>query len=115
MAQGALITGLTPEVTALRGLLNEAIASEPAFVGVLAGKFSGLDTVYRPADTDAHPLTGGRAHDHEGEGGSRCCTKAARYSWSWVTDRWTPSRPSGPRRRALGPTCRDRPDRPVGS
>jgi hypothetical protein len=68
MAQGALITGLTPEVTALRGLLNEAIASEPALAGVLAGKFSGLDTVYRPADTDAHPLTGGSAHDHEGEG-----------------------------------------------
>ncbi len=67
-AQGALISGLTPEVTALRGLLNEAIASEPAFARLLAGKLSGLDTVYRPADADAHPLTGGRAHDPEGEG-----------------------------------------------
>ncbi|MFF5279866.1 FAD-dependent monooxygenase [Streptomyces sp. 900116325] len=68
LAQGALITGLTPDVTALRGLLNEAIAAEPAFAGMLAGKLSGLDTVYRPADPDAHPLTGGRAHDPEGEG-----------------------------------------------
>ncbi|MDH6523125.1 2-polyprenyl-6-methoxyphenol hydroxylase-like FAD-dependent oxidoreductase [Streptomyces sp. SAI-135] len=68
MAQGALITGLTADVTALRGLLNEAIASEPAFAGMLAGKLSGLDTVYRPTATEAHPLTGGRAHDPEGEG-----------------------------------------------
>ncbi len=36
LAQGALITQLTPEITALRGLLNEAIASEPTFAGMLA-------------------------------------------------------------------------------
>jgi 2-polyprenyl-6-methoxyphenol hydroxylase-like FAD-dependent oxidoreductase len=67
-AQGALITGLTPEVTALRGLLNEAIATEPAFARMLAGKLAGLDITYRPAEPDAHPLTGDRAHDPEGEG-----------------------------------------------
>ncbi|MEU1599522.1 FAD-dependent monooxygenase [Streptomyces sp. NPDC005708] len=68
MAQTALITGLTPEVSALRSLLNQAVAGEPAFARMLAGKLSGLDTVYRPADPGAHPLTGSRAHDPEGEG-----------------------------------------------
>jgi len=68
MAQGALITGLTPEVNALRSLLGEAIAAESGFARMLAGKLSGLDTVYRPADPDAHPLVGARAHDPEGAG-----------------------------------------------
>ncbi|MEV5987418.1 FAD-dependent monooxygenase [Streptomyces sp. NPDC052051] len=68
MAQTALITGLTPGVNALRGLLTEAIATEPDFSRMLAGKLSGLDTVYRSADPDAHPLTGARAHDREGDG-----------------------------------------------
>jgi len=68
MAQGALITGLTPDVNALRQLLSDAITAEPGFARTLAGKLSGVDTVYRPADPDAHPLTGARAHDPEGEG-----------------------------------------------
>ncbi|MEU6346536.1 FAD-dependent monooxygenase [Streptomyces sp. NPDC046977] len=68
LAQTALIVGLTPEVTALRALLNEAIAGTPAFTGLLAGKLSGLDTAYPSEDADAHPLTGTRAHDPEGDG-----------------------------------------------
>ncbi|MET8537447.1 FAD-dependent monooxygenase [Streptomyces sp. NPDC005065] len=68
LAQTALIVGLTPEVTALRALLNEAIAVTPAFSRLLAAKLSGLDVVYPSADVDAHPLTGGRVHDPEGEG-----------------------------------------------
>ncbi|WP_175609273.1 FAD-dependent monooxygenase, partial [Streptacidiphilus griseoplanus] len=68
LAQGGLISGLSPEVTALRSMLNEAIAKEPGFSALLAGKLSGLDVVYQSADPEAHPLTGARAHDPEGEG-----------------------------------------------
>ncbi|MFF8593847.1 FAD-dependent monooxygenase [Streptomyces sp. NPDC015220] len=68
LAQGGLIASLTPEVTALRALLDEAIAEEPGFAALLAGKLSGLDVVYRSDDPGAHPLTGARAHDPEGEG-----------------------------------------------
>ncbi|CAM5553308.1 MULTISPECIES: FAD-dependent oxidoreductase [Streptomyces] len=68
LAQSALITGLTPDVTALRSLLSDAIADEPGLSRMLAGKLSGLDTAYPPADADAHPLTGVRAYDPEGQG-----------------------------------------------
>ncbi|MGW3461128.1 FAD-dependent oxidoreductase [Streptomyces olivaceoviridis] len=68
LAQSVLITGLTPDVTALRSLLSDAIADEPGFSRMLAGKLSGLDTAYPPADADAHPLTGVRAYDPEGQG-----------------------------------------------
>ncbi|MFQ6147112.1 FAD-dependent monooxygenase [Streptomyces seoulensis] len=68
LAQGGLISSLTPETTALRALLNEAIADEPGFAALLAGKLSGLDIAYRSDDPGDHPLTGVRAHDPEGEG-----------------------------------------------
>ncbi|MEU2226750.1 MULTISPECIES: FAD-dependent monooxygenase [unclassified Streptomyces] len=68
LAQSALITGLTPDVTALRTLLSDAIAHEPRFSRMLAGKLSGIDTSYDPADPGAHPLTGTRAYDPEGQG-----------------------------------------------
>ncbi|MFJ8006710.1 FAD-dependent monooxygenase [Streptomyces fagopyri] len=67
-AQTALIVGLTPEVTALRALLSEAVVRAGAFSELLAGKLSGLDIAYPPADPRAHPLTGVRAYDPEGEG-----------------------------------------------
>nr|BFD87755.1 monooxygenase [Streptomyces sp. Xyl84] len=68
LAQGALITRSTPETAALRGLLNEAITTGPAFSGMLARKLSGLDVVYRSDDPAAHPLTGARVHDPAGDG-----------------------------------------------
>ncbi|MER5407478.1 FAD-dependent monooxygenase [Streptomyces sp. NPDC002769] len=68
LAQTALIVGLTPETTALRALLSEAVAGTRAFSDFLAGKLSGLDIAYPPADPGAHPLTGVRAYDPEGEG-----------------------------------------------
>lgn len=68
LAQTALIVGLTPEITALRALLGEAVVGARAFSDFLAGKLSGLDIAYPPADPEAHPLTGVRAHDPEGEG-----------------------------------------------
>ena len=66
LAQTALIVGLTPEITALRTLLGQAVSGIPDFSGMLAMRLSGLDIHYPSAD--AHPLTGGRAHDPEGEG-----------------------------------------------
>ncbi|WP_046733282.1 FAD-dependent monooxygenase [Streptomyces humi] len=68
LAQSALITGLTPDVSALRSLLSDAVAGDPHFSRMLAGKLSGLDTVYPPTDPHAHPLTGVRAYDPEGQG-----------------------------------------------
>ncbi|MGV9703297.1 FAD-dependent monooxygenase [Streptomyces sp. NPDC003483] len=68
LAQTALIVGLNPEVTALRALLSDALAGVRAFSDLLAGKLSGLDIAYPPADAGAHPLTGVRAYDPEGEG-----------------------------------------------
>ncbi|MGW3635348.1 FAD-dependent monooxygenase [Streptomyces sp. NPDC005122] len=68
LAQTALIVGLNPEVTALRALLSEALAGERGFSDLLASKLSGLDIAYPPAGTGAHPLTGVRAYDPEGEG-----------------------------------------------
>ncbi|MEU9246036.1 FAD-dependent monooxygenase [Streptomyces sp. NPDC048385] len=68
LAQTALIVGLTPEVTALRATLNEAVTDAPGFSALLAGKLSGLDIVYRSDAPAAHPLTGVRVYDPEGEG-----------------------------------------------
>ncbi|WP_244216992.1 hypothetical protein [Streptomyces carpinensis] len=68
LAQSALITGVTPDVTALRSLLSDSIANDPRFSRMLAGKLSGIDTFYDPGDPAAHPLTGTRAHDPEGQG-----------------------------------------------
>jgi hypothetical protein len=68
LAQSALITGLSPDVSALRSLLSKAIATEPGFSRMLAGKLSGLDTTYPATDAGAHPLTGTRAYDPDGLG-----------------------------------------------
>lgn len=63
-AQTALITASTPEGLALRGLLNEAIATQPAFASSLADTLSALDVRY-PAG-DGHPLVGTRVVDRDG-------------------------------------------------
>jgi hypothetical protein len=67
-AQTALITGLGPEVRALRSFLSKAVDCAPNFSRLIARALSALDVAYRPASPDAHPLVGTRAYDAEGEG-----------------------------------------------
>lgn len=66
LAQTALITGLGPEMTALRALLNESVGTVRPFSDLLAGKLSGLDISYPPVQDDVHGLTGARAYDPDG-------------------------------------------------
>jgi hypothetical protein len=66
LAQTALITTSSPEGLALRALLSDAIATQPAFALSLAGKLSALDVHYPAADPAAHPLTGTRVVDRDG-------------------------------------------------
>ncbi|MFI6357995.1 FAD-dependent monooxygenase [Streptomyces sp. NPDC050743] len=68
LAQTALITGLGPEVRALRRFLSKAVDAAPDFSRLIARTLSALDVAYRPASPDAHALVGTRAHDAEGEG-----------------------------------------------
>jgi 2-polyprenyl-6-methoxyphenol hydroxylase-like FAD-dependent oxidoreductase len=62
-AQTALMTDFTPELLALRAVLNRAIADVPSFSSSLAKEVSGLAVVYAPTRGDAHPLVGHRAPD----------------------------------------------------
>ncbi|WP_307795771.1 FAD-dependent monooxygenase [Amycolatopsis sp. 195334CR] len=57
LAQSALITATTPEVTGLRSLLSSLVATVPEFSLALARKLSALDVTY-PAV--GHPLVGTR-------------------------------------------------------
>ncbi|MFF1794885.1 FAD-dependent monooxygenase [Kitasatospora sp. NPDC058263] len=62
-AQTALMTTFTPEGLDLRALLNELIATQPAFGRALAEWLTGLAVAYPAQDPAAHPLTGTRAPD----------------------------------------------------
>ncbi|MER5772124.1 FAD-dependent monooxygenase [Streptomyces sp. NPDC001985] len=62
-AQTALTAGFTPEGIALRSLLSELIATQPALNDALAERLTGLGVTYPAPDPAAHPLTGTRAPD----------------------------------------------------
>lgn len=61
LAQGALITAITPDGQALRSLLRNLIASHPGLERTLAEKLAALDITYPPSGPAAHPLVGTRA------------------------------------------------------
>jgi 2-polyprenyl-6-methoxyphenol hydroxylase-like FAD-dependent oxidoreductase len=61
LAQGALITAITPEGQALRALLSKLLASHPDVERTLAEKLAALDITYTSSDPAAHPLVGTRA------------------------------------------------------
>jgi 2-polyprenyl-6-methoxyphenol hydroxylase-like FAD-dependent oxidoreductase len=66
LAQTALITTSSPEGLALRSVLSDAIAAQPAFALALANKLSALDVRYPSPDPAAHPLVGTRVVDRDG-------------------------------------------------
>jgi 2-polyprenyl-6-methoxyphenol hydroxylase-like FAD-dependent oxidoreductase len=66
LAQTALITTSSPEGLALRAMLSDAIATQPAFALSLSTKLSALDVSYPSPDPAAHPLTGTRVVDRDG-------------------------------------------------
>lgn len=62
-AQTALMTTFTPDGLALRSLLSETIAAQPAFNRDLSERLTALAVAYPTTDPAAHPLTGTRAPD----------------------------------------------------
>ena len=58
LAQTAIINATTPEQRALRTLLNELVATVPAFSTALADRLAALDVAYPVAG--AHPMVGRR-------------------------------------------------------